>query len=195
MKSHCLSMNASCLVLIQFVTKNRCFNSKKELVIFFFFQVLNDPKVSVWVINGVSKYMSVVNSWRPAAVVGHCVCDGITSPQQSKTFDQPLSCTINCSIFSSGTSNVVVQPKSPKSAFWIAKARLPEHLMYDYEVETSMLSEISTINHIHSAASIPVPVVYAFDTSADIPLGRLEGSDICELHFSVYSNHQIAMLI
>jgi hypothetical protein len=84
---------------------------------------------------------------------------------------QTLTCSIGSTKFASGQNNVVVELKFSDSEYWIARIRLPIDPIYDADVETSMQSEITTMNLVSSRTSIPIPKIHGFDLSTKNAFG------------------------
>ncbi|KAI9803260.1 MAG: hypothetical protein M1825_002051 [Sarcosagium campestre] len=80
----------------------------------------------------------------------------------------PLGETLTCSIdrgkFTSGTYNVVVELCFSDSERWVARIRLPNEAEDD-DIETTILSEVATMNLVASNTTIPIPRVFGFDIS------------------------------
>lgn len=91
---------------------------------------------------------------------------------RDKTADPELSCTIDTSSFTNGSNNLVLKVCFSDHVYWIARIQhqsVDEHQAI--ENADDMLSEIATMKTVGHRTTIPVPEVFAFDTSSSNPVG------------------------
>lgn len=82
-----------------------------------------------------------------------------------------LACSVDTTKFASGTFNVVVALDFSDSVQWVARIPLPQDGYDEQHVSSTLLSEICTMKLVRVDTKIPVPQVFAWDVTADNPLG------------------------
>ena len=82
-------------------------------------------------------------------------------------FTERFQCSIDPSKFSAGYHNVDFEIAFSDSSHWVARVRLPEDDTGENDqIETAMLSEITTLRLVTSRTTIPVPTVHHFNIHA-----------------------------
>ncbi|KAI1173905.1 kinase-like domain-containing protein [Nemania sp. FL0916] len=79
-----------------------------------------------------------------------------------------IQCSIDPTRFTFGFHNLVLELAFSDGVYWIV--RIP-YQVFDSDVKTSMLSEITTMKLIRKHTTIPVPQIFDFETSAEQPFG------------------------
>ncbi|OAA55463.1 Aminoglycoside phosphotransferase [Cordyceps fumosorosea ARSEF 2679] len=83
-----------------------------------------------------------------------------------------ITCTINPKSFTCGMNNLVLKVAFSDNVYWIARVQhSPVDSSHAREHTLDMLSEIATMKTLHSRTSIPVPMVFDFDTSPSNEFG------------------------
>ncbi|KAJ5273607.1 hypothetical protein N7478_008732 [Penicillium angulare] len=78
-----------------------------------------------------------------------------------------LFCTIDTTRFTSGACNIVVALSFSDGLQWVARIQLPliDENDDSESVETSLLSEVATMQLIRAKSTIPIPSVFGYDAS------------------------------
>ncbi|KAH9879334.1 hypothetical protein J1614_002773 [Plenodomus biglobosus] len=79
-----------------------------------------------------------------------------------------IDCNINPTQFATGFNNLVLELAFSDNIHWLA--RIPYRTI-DGNTQTSLLSEIATMNIVRQRTSIPIPRIFEFDISMDGPFG------------------------
>ena len=92
---------------------------------------------------------------------------------RDKTAATPgLTCTIDPSRFASGFNNVVLKISFSDGERWVARIQhVPMDTAQAAGNAADLLSEIATMNTVRDRTQIPVPRIFAFDTSPNSEVG------------------------
>lgn len=112
--------------------------------------------------------------------------------QRPRGKEDPLTCSIDTSRFTSGRYHVVFEIIFSDQCRWIARIRLPSTNECEADIEAAMLSEIVAIEQVKAKTTIPMPEVYSHNVtlSSDnscharfmlmqVMLGRILGNVFC----------------
>jgi hypothetical protein len=88
--------------------------------------------------------------------------------RQGEAATAPLDCTIDRSLFTHGTENIVWEVSFSDGVSWIAKIR---YRPVGPSSREDMLSEIAAMKTVKERTSVPVPQVFAYDVSPTNSVG------------------------
>jgi hypothetical protein len=95
-----------------------------------------------------------------------CAIDSRRRRQMDLPFD--IDCSINLTQFAKWSNNLVLELAFSDNIYWIA--RIPYRTI-DNNTETSLLSEIATMNIVRQRTSVPIPRIFEFEMSVEEPSG------------------------